>query len=263
MSEPMPSWEDLNAYVDGELAPPQAAAVARALAEDRKLADQVAALTRLKAAVHETVAGVELPQIAPQRHSRRLAVPIAAAAALLLAVGAGLFLGVLRPAEPVWLARVLAAHRQWVKDDRRLDEPLQAGVVLARLHQLDPDAQVPDLAAARLAVDFVGPFDPDGKNQGLLIGYVGTRSCHVSLLIFPAPAGLGEEQQEYRHGSASLFAWRAGRLGYVLTAVGMDESHLTLIARTVEQAIRERQPLDAEARTALRHSRNVSRPCAT
>ena len=53
MSERKPDWRDLNAYADGELLPSDAAGVARAVAEDPALADQVATLARLKATVQE------------------------------------------------------------------------------------------------------------------------------------------------------------------------------------------------------------------
>jgi anti-sigma factor RsiW len=53
MSEKKPNWCDLNAYADGELLPTEAAGVARAVAEDPALADQVATLARLKATVRD------------------------------------------------------------------------------------------------------------------------------------------------------------------------------------------------------------------
>ena len=52
MTDRNPSWRDLNAYADGELAPAEAASVARAVAESPALADHVATLARLKATVH-------------------------------------------------------------------------------------------------------------------------------------------------------------------------------------------------------------------
>lgn len=51
MDEQAMSWERLNAYVDGELAPADAAAVASAVAQDPGLARRVATLARLKANV--------------------------------------------------------------------------------------------------------------------------------------------------------------------------------------------------------------------
>jgi hypothetical protein len=45
-----PDSTELNAYVDGELPPDQAARVAQAIADDRELAKEVAALLRLKTA---------------------------------------------------------------------------------------------------------------------------------------------------------------------------------------------------------------------
>ena len=48
-------WQTLNAYVDGELSAAESAEVARALADDPALVDQVASLMRLKAAVQDSI----------------------------------------------------------------------------------------------------------------------------------------------------------------------------------------------------------------
>ena len=56
MSEAWPTWETLNAYMDGELSTAEAAKVARAVAERPLLADQIAYLSRLKATVRSSMA---------------------------------------------------------------------------------------------------------------------------------------------------------------------------------------------------------------
>ena len=53
MNGERPSWEELNAYVDGELSPPDRAEVAAALAARPALAHRVAVLSKLKAAAGE------------------------------------------------------------------------------------------------------------------------------------------------------------------------------------------------------------------
>jgi anti-sigma factor RsiW len=72
-------WQTLNAYVDGELSAAESAEVARALAEDPALVDQVASLTRLKAAVQD---GIEEVNLALPRVQRRTWRPTALAASL-------------------------------------------------------------------------------------------------------------------------------------------------------------------------------------
>jgi anti-sigma factor RsiW len=70
MSEKKPNWCDLNAYADGELLPTEAAGVARAVAEDPALADQVATLARLKATVREQGQAPLPSELAGERRSR-------------------------------------------------------------------------------------------------------------------------------------------------------------------------------------------------
>ena len=52
MNGARPDWATLNAYVDGELQPGEAARVARAVASDHALADATATIARLRATVH-------------------------------------------------------------------------------------------------------------------------------------------------------------------------------------------------------------------
>jgi anti-sigma factor RsiW len=258
-----PSWEELNAYVDGELSPDDAAVVARALAEDRALAQQVAMLTKLKAVTHGGVEAAELPTLSlPRRRKTWVAVAASLAAVLLVAIitlhewNAG--------RTPAWVAQAWQAHRQWVAHDRNgMNAALPPSLVLARLSRLGSGVEVPDLSAAQLTLNYMGPFEfPRAGIHGVQLGYVGTRGCHLSLMVFPAPQGGGTGEVEYTDGTGRAYSWQVGSLAYALFAVGMDDMHLALIARTVRNATLEHKPLGAEAQTALRHSRIVSRPCA-
>ena len=58
MTKIYPDWKELNAYVDGELDAHDSARVARSVAIDPALADQVAILTRVKAAVADIADGI-------------------------------------------------------------------------------------------------------------------------------------------------------------------------------------------------------------
>ena len=79
----------LNAYIDGELEPDQAAKVAAALAADREAAAQVATLTKLRATV-KVAAPVPAPPpfVLPQARPRLArSQPWAAAACIPLLIG--------------------------------------------------------------------------------------------------------------------------------------------------------------------------------
>lgn len=264
MTSGRPNWEALNAYVDGELPPDEAAAVARALVEDRALAEQVAALAKLKAATHAGSANIAAPAFALPRRRRGTLVAAMAALAAMILVTVIAYQEVRPVAGSNWIAEAWQAHRNWVARDRAGSHAtVDAGIVLARLNQLGVGAEAPDLSSAQLSIDYVGSFDLPGQAAGgLQIGYVGTRGCHLSLIVFPSPPELGAEETELKDGAGRGYAWRVGPLAYALLAVGMDDVHLALIARTFRHATMERQPLDAQAETALRQSRMVSRPCA-
>ena len=69
-----------------------------------------------------------------------------------------------------------------------------------------------------------------------------------------------------RHHTAAgidAYIWRAGSLGYVFMAEGMDPRRFELIAASVHRTSIERAQFDKATRTALRQSRAESRPCRT
>ncbi len=262
MSVSQPSWETLNAYVDGELPAAEAAAVARALAENGSLAGRVATLARLKATVEDSVEAVDIALPAPRRRAWRPAA-LAASLALALAIGAALYLAPWGGADhPALLAEAQTVHEAWAGTDETAPAPIGAGIVLAALHNAGPGAYLPDLTAARLSLARIEPVTlPSQDGPALHIGYRGTRGCRVSLLVVAGGAALPVAFTRYDDGPARSYAWRTGTHGYLLTATGMDEARLALIARTVHRASLEHSPFDGETRSALAESRERSVPC--
>ncbi len=257
-------WEELNAYVDGELDTHDSARVARSVATDPALAEQVAILTRLKAAAADSLEPVDLPAVKPTRRLRWYGAA-AAAVVLMVAAGVGTYVATSPSQEDAGLLqRAAAAHRTWIeRDEAEGVREVGAGVLLASLHRLGSEAHVPDLSASRLTISMVTTVPPSGADgPALHIGYTGTRGCHISLWISPAGGTLGPRLVERRAGPVRSFVWRAGSLAYVLINSGMDEGRFSLIATTVHRATLERLPLDAEMRMALRESREASLPCS-
>ncbi len=270
-----PSWETLNAYVDGELPVGKAAEVARALARDRSLADQVACLTQLKAAVQETVRNLEdtIDTVVPGRLRRNWR-PVALAASLLLAAAVGLaaiFIPRQGERPEAWVIQAHALHDAWVVAPEVTPLGI-GGVVLVEQAQAQAGgtrflrAYLPDLTSAKLTLTRVETVTlPQGGGLAggvaLHAGYRGTRGCKVSLLILPGGETLPRALTRRDDAALRAFAWRAGSLGYLLVAEGMDEARLQLIAATVYRTTLENSPFDAETRTALRESRDRSAPC--
>jgi anti-sigma factor RsiW len=277
MTAQIASWETLNAYVDGELTAGVAAEVARALARDSALASQVASLTRLKAATQELAqdfgraggeaGAITLPAL-PNRRWRRPA--LAASLGLVLAIGlAAALVPYLGESPPSWVTQARTAHEAWATPQDPV--PLEVdGVVLVALGQAGAgsylEAYLPDLKSARLTLTHLESVALAHGRAALHAGYRGTRGCKITLLVVPglvAPGGEALPRELTRHDDGALhaFAWRAGPLGYIMLAEGMDEARLELIAETVHSATLKNLPLDAETRTALRESRERSQPC--
>ena len=259
MSDRRITFEMLNTYVDGELDAAVTAEVARAVAEDPTLAREVAALSRLRSAVAESV---EAPPISvpapPSRTGRRTAIAAGIAFALFVA-GSVLVFNLDRDSGTEVLARAWQMHRDWsIAEVTAQPRPPS---LLVRYAEAVPGAYVPDLSASRLSLVHatVAPFA--GQRRALLAGYRGTRGCKISLLVFRSLDALGEALSPFRDGTNEAYGWRAGPLGYIIMSDGMDPGRFRLLAESVRETSRQHVPFDKETRLALRQSRDKSAPC--
>ncbi len=263
MSDRRITFEMLNTYVDGELDAAATAEVARAVAENPTLAREVAALSRLRSAVAESVEAPPLSVPAPpSRTGRRMAIAAGIAFALFVA-GSLLVFNLDRNAGADWLARAWQMHRDWSIED--VTAKPRSPSLLVRYAEAVPGAYVPDLSASRLSLVHatVAPFT--GQRRALLAGYRGTRGCKISLLVFRSLDALGDALGEalspFRDGKNEAYGWRAGPLGYIIMSDGMDQGRFRLLAESVRQTSRQHLPFDKETRLALRQSRDKSAPC--
>lgn len=269
MSEDRIDFETLNAYVDGELDLARRAEIADAIAREPHLARQVAALSRLKSEVAESVEtadlGIDLPDRRPR--ARRRSVVIAASIAVAFAAAGAIFVTTSSDAELAW---AVEAHESWAgQPDRRLAEP-KADVALAALSRVGASAYVPELTAAKLRIAHIDRVAGPAGGEAVLVGYRGTRGCKISLLVAadapdtadatgarsPSPA-----PEPFDADALHGYRWRAGGLAYVIIAEGMDKARFSLIAKSVYRASLERAPVDPETRMALARSRAESPPC--
>ncbi len=259
---PAPDWTTLNAYVDGELEPRAAAAVADAAGRDAGVADQIALLYQLKGMTHG--AGPEVPlELAGLMPKRRRVwrAAIAAAVALVVATAVILSLSMTHPPglSPELLATARALHADWLTADAANPAETPPVVLLSALSQFGQVPFVPDLESTELAVGLVTVADgPEG--HVLQIGYRGNHGCHLSLFVF-ADNTLPKAAIRVAAGAERAYGWRVGDLGYLLFARGMDESRLALIAEKVEQATSAHTPLDSNAREQLAENKRASASC--
>jgi len=235
-----PSWQELNAYVDGALAPDAARLVERAAALDPAVARALDELGRLKQATGELlVATGDCPAppavlaAAPVPGARRTlgidrrAWAMAAAILLLLA---GLWLWPQSPTPgsgaTAWLAEAEALHLA------RAQEPRTAAAEAVALPAaLAPEAATFDLGLAGLALVLT-----EESAGGLYLGYEGSRGCRLGLWIAPAPADLAAALTGHHRDGLLLVTWRSGDTGFALLSQDMDPRRFAGIA----QLLRER-----------------------
>jgi anti-sigma factor RsiW len=257
MSDRQITFEMLSTYVDGELDAAAAAEVALAVAQDPALAREVAALSRLRSAVADSVDAPPLSVPAPQTVGRRVMVVAASIALVLFVAGSAQLPGLDLASE--WQARAWRMHGGWsIRDATERTRPT---LRLAQYAEAVPGAQIPDLLAARLTLVHAAVAPYPGNRRALLVGYQGTRGCKISLIVFPPPDGLGAALSPLRDGKREAYAWRAGPLGYVIMSEGMDSARFRLLAESVRHTSRRLLPFDKRTRVALRKSRDESAPC--
>ncbi|HEY5720358.1 MAG TPA: hypothetical protein VIW02_08240 [Gammaproteobacteria bacterium] len=249
-------WDRLNAYVDGELPPDQAAEVAEQVARTPEVARQVAALSALKAAVGDALPACPggFARALGRRRSRLRLAAVAATLVLGLALSAAWVNELHHPAPGRALA--LQLHQQWSAARGSYGtSPLQrVGLDALQL------AYVPDLAQVQLTFDGVRQVSVRG-GRGLHVGYQGPNGCAVSLVVFKQPGHRDEPLAAVDGGGHTAWQWAAGGASFYLLAPKMDPGRLAGIARVVQRLTRARLPLDPAGVLALEQARSGADPC--
>jgi hypothetical protein len=252
------SWTMLNAYVDGELEPDQAAKVAAALAIDREAAAQVATLTRLRAAV-KTASPMPAPPpfVLPRARPRALRwAPWAAAACFALLIGAA-SLGIAhRQAGASSLSAAIAAHQLWLAQSPPGTAP-RLGVELAGAEA----GALPDLSLASLRLVHLS-LDPAGRRGGgMLAGYVGPNGCRIGLWIAPVEEALPPQPAVQNRDGLAIRAWRGEHASYALLGRGIDPARFDGIASLVARITRDEPGVPREQVAALAEARSIGPAC--
>ena len=252
-------FEQLNAFIDGELGVEDRAAVTARVARDPAYARELAALNQLKVAMVESV---PTPYISVPREPvrRRRFAAMAIAASLLLAVAAGITWTVKDGSQPQMdgfvLDRAVALHRSWLPQKPGQTVESAAHQVSAMLHPY-----VPALSANGLNLAYAGAGKAAGAKDTLLVGYIGSRGCRLTLLVNGVDGERTEPPRNIETENVLAAIWQAGELRYTLLAEGMAKPRFRLISETVRRSSLERLPFDNEARTALAQSRASNPPC--
>lgn len=263
-----PGWKTLNAYVDGELSPQEAAEVACAAGANPRIADQIALLYHAKSGAHAAMPPAPddlsslIPSVPLLRLGWRRSAAVAAGLAFACVLGVSMWWATLTQApetgSPVF-ASARALHQRWLQNDVT-GQVETTPVVLAALTRFGHLPVVPDLESTGLEIATVGVFDEQPDVPMLQIGYRGHHGCHLSLFVvadglLPGPTDLGATGRE------QTSAWQVGKLGYLLFANGMDQSRFDLIAEKVERATRTSTPLSVQDRQQLAANHQASTRC--
>jgi hypothetical protein len=265
MTTAPPDWKMLNAYVDGELSPQDAAAVAKAAGRDPAIADQISLLYHLKGGINAAAPAVpgDLASLMPPERRRPGKGWVAAAVAVVVLLGLSALWAQrtnlpLQARNDELLASARALHDQWLQTDTARSDDMTPAVLdaLTRFGRLPV---VPDLESTGLSIGQVAVFD-EAQGRMLQIGYRGHHGCHLSLFVVDD----GELSNFVIGDRATLersHAWQVGDLGYLLLAQGMDRDRFDLIADKVEHATRTYAPLDSRDRQQLAANKLVSAHC--
>lgn len=262
------NWEALNAYVDGELSPADAAETARAVMLDKNLAAQVAELTRLKAVTSELQPRnrpeIDLGQTdQPKRWYSHVAVW------LILPLAGALLSGILLTREPVLdtsIANAEAIHDQWLDSTHQSKQlGAEAGKLLkVSINKLELDTYAPDLSKVNLTyagIRRISIKTEEGTGEGVHIGYLGPNGCKVSLVVSKHAEHRSSNLQPIDRNGKTVYRWRVRHSGFHLLASHMDPHRLDEIAQIVYRMTRTHTPLDAPAILVLNQAKAESIPC--
>lgn len=229
MSESI-TFDKLSAYVDGELDAAEAARLAVLAARDPSVAQAIARLQSLRAAIADSVPdSVQLPVPGTPRPVSLRQRPdlkrLAAAAGLALALLAGGYWFIDRASAPHAaqdLAAAVAIHDRWLETAVPPLRPKPASVAPAdRL-----------LAATGLRMVLKDRVELEDGTPAVHSRFVGERGCRLSLFEMAAvpaadPASALDIRQE---GSLHVAQWQVGGTAFIVIARDMDPVRFATVA---------------------------------
>jgi hypothetical protein len=242
---------ELNAFVDGELSPDVAARVASCIAADPKIAQRVAALYRMKAAISGMADDLPLPDLPQSGASRvpvwRMAVGLAGIAAVLVLLLWSLpSLGPASgPAQQAIGLPLLAQHDRWAAN-----EAGEARIAL-------PDGA--DWLGSVMIASGLQLVHRTRIAEVEHFGFQGRNGCRISLFVTdqrsadsPLRFTLTEHVQHAE--------WQIGAFGFEMIARDMAPVRFLTVATSLHRNSHDHAP-DATSQIALMRAARL--PCRT
>jgi hypothetical protein len=241
----------LNAYVDGELTPPERSDIAREIADNPAAANAVAALSAVKVGIKEAFA-TDHAQFDPNSTVGGSVpfVKIATSVACLMMVCAAFWLFAIQiDSKHGGFAEALKIY-----DSGHTSEPGQPLVVAATGSLI-----VPDLSPAGLTIARVEPGVKIGAHSAWHVTYLGKRGCRLSLFVYDAPDGKLINSSANRKPDILAEHWSTANIGYLLLARRMNADRFKVLVGAIQEATIKAAPLIDETRLAMRSARQ---PCS-
>lgn len=260
MATKKPTNDQLNAYVDGELSPEDAAATARAIADDPATAELVAKFADLKAAMPDALP--KCPPIDLQKAAKPaspvLAVSAFRAAAMVAFVIAGGVMAYLslfqKQQAGSWQMLAMEQHAIWVASDTSRPSQLNKIDISSAGNSFRP----PDLSASKLTLAKTDQRIV-GADRLTHFGYTGTRGCRLSLFVVTSPSK--HQQETAATTSENRSQWQSGDRSYLLLSSGMDRDRFLQLADTIRQYSIDQRRIDQQTRQQMAATRKSALPC--
>lgn len=249
-------WDQLSAYVDGELPSSQIAEFEARLQSDPTLRAELERLRSLKqdlAQLRPPASGhTTMHAMTPASPGRRVAMAVAAAV-IVMALGVAALMA--WPTEKqTWLARAVALHdlmsqATYVVEEGHVARLVSSGQAL--------EFRAPDLTASRLfLVDVASTSDAEGP--AIAMHYRGMNGCRLTVVALEA----GDELSEPVETDSLTYTWTHGGFNFAVIAKGMDRQRFNSVATYVEAAITDAMDRHDDLQVAMRDEYQSAQPCA-
>jgi anti-sigma factor RsiW len=254
-----PEWENLNAYIDGELVEADARALESRLATDPDLRQELDRLRDVKDRL--TRMRPSLTEAAPPLHAHSAAgfrKYYAIAASLVVAVVLSTIGVLIIGSEPAgWLQQARTVHteqsqRAYIVEERYIPQMVSSGQAL--------EFPAPDLTASRLYLVDISTRAWNDR-ETIAMHYRGLRGCRLTLVAIEESDDDDKIPQNNDTGSL-IRNWTHAGFEFLIIADGMDPDRFASVAAYTEIATIGTVRANDRMQTAMAETQREARPCA-